>query len=69
MAYYISTPDYDRLVDALANLKPCPFEGRITADQIKIALGELGDVWPASILPDVLQSAERIDDNIVRLPA
>lgn len=43
---------YGNLVDALAALKACPFSGKVTADQVKITLGEYGDIWPASIADD-----------------
>ncbi|WP_316214083.1 hypothetical protein [Bradyrhizobium sp. SZCCHNR2032] len=45
---------YTRLTAALANLEPCPFEGRITEDQIKRVLGEAGDIWPLEIRGDVI---------------
>jgi hypothetical protein len=31
--------------------KPDPFTGVVTADQVKIALGEFFDCWPESIAP------------------
>lgn len=40
---------YDAVVTALANLKPCCFSYRITEDQITIALGETGDIWPTRL--------------------
>lgn len=42
------------IADAIAAIKPCAFAGRVTRDQIIIALGEHGDIWPTSILPDLL---------------
>jgi hypothetical protein len=45
---YIPTEQYRAAVNAIAaktNLDP---------DEIKIALGEEGDIWPASIHPDAL---------------
>jgi hypothetical protein len=45
---YVSTENYRRAAEAIAALEPCPFQGRITADQVKIALGEVGNIWPAS---------------------
>lgn len=65
---YLSHDRYTRLVAALADLKPCPIADRITADQIKIALGEAGDIWPLGIRRDViLAGAEQGEQNIVRV--
>ena len=41
---------YDNLVDQILQLKPRPFAGKVTADQVKIVLGEVGDIWPVSII-------------------
>ena len=46
---FIPTTDYNRIVKALAALKPCRFHGRITTDQVKIVMGEVGNFWPDSI--------------------
>lgn len=45
------------LADHLARLDPCPFTGHVTEDQIKVALGEVGDVWPNSIRGHVIGCA------------
>jgi hypothetical protein len=50
---YIPTGNYRRAADAIAALTPCPVHGFITADQVKIALGEAGNIWPESIHDDV----------------
>jgi hypothetical protein len=52
MDFYLPTEKYNALAEALANLEPCPVRGVITADQIKIVLGERADIWPASIAAD-----------------
>jgi hypothetical protein len=41
----------DRACSDVAALKPCPFAGVVTADQAKLALRELLDIWPDSIAP------------------
>lgn len=41
-----------RAAEKIAALKPCPFAGIVTVDQVKTALGELLDVWPDSIADD-----------------
>lgn len=51
MAFF-ENEQYGKLVDALVALKACPFSGKVTADQVKITLGEYGDIWPASIADD-----------------
>lgn len=52
---YLSDTDYAKLVAALANLAPCPIARRVTEDQIKTALGELGDIWPESVRVDFIE--------------
>lgn len=49
MAHYIDTQKFHAVAEAIAALKPCAFAGVVTADQVKIALGEIADIWPASI--------------------
>ena len=49
---YLSVVPHHRLAEKIANLEPCPFVGRVTPDQVKIALGEFGDIWPESIRED-----------------
>jgi hypothetical protein len=51
------TPDrLVRLVDYLAHLEPCPVTGIITENEIKIALGEAGGIWPREIYADVVMA-------------
>lgn len=49
------------LVDACAAaaLFPSPITGGVDRDAIMVALGLVGNVWPASILPDVVR--EHVD--------
>ena len=37
---------------AIIDLQPCPVAGVVTVDQVKIALGEMLDIWPDSIAPE-----------------
>ena len=53
---YIQTARYRRAVKKLADLKPCPWTGKIDEDLIKTILGEIGGIWPRSIEGDVVQS-------------
>jgi hypothetical protein len=57
MAIIVETESYNRAAEALAALKACPFAGIVTTDQVKLALGELLDIWPASIADDVLANS------------
>ena len=43
---------YRPLVDALVTLEPCSFSGEIEANEVIVALGEAGNIWPASIEVD-----------------
>jgi hypothetical protein len=49
---YIPNDRFERLAQALTELKPNAFTGTVTTDEIKIALGEIGDIWPLSIVMD-----------------
>ena len=49
MAIYFENKSYNRAVEAIAALEPCEFGGVVTADQVKIELGEHLDIWPESI--------------------
>ena len=51
---YIPLSRLHAVADAVAALEPCAWSGKITRDQILIALGEHGDIWPASILSDLI---------------
>ena len=53
MSIYFETAALNRFAKTVVELKPCPFEGRVTAEQVKVALGEFLDAWPASIADDV----------------
>jgi hypothetical protein len=46
---YLPDESIQTLAEKIAKLEPCPFAGRVTSDQVKIALGEFGDIWPESI--------------------
>ena len=41
--------DRPGLNERLADLEPCPVRGVVTANEIKICIGEHGDIWPAEI--------------------
>jgi hypothetical protein len=49
MEIYIEDDQYDRLVAALLTLQPSPVTGEVGPDEVKIALGEIGDIWPARV--------------------
>lgn len=48
---YLDQSRFDALIDALLNVESCPGTGKVTRDQIVIALGEAGNIWPLSIMP------------------
>lgn len=54
---YLDYERYSKLIDALLNVQPCPVMGVVTADQIKLALGMGGDIWPLEIRGDVILDA------------
>ena len=54
---FVSDYRFNRLADAIADLPPCPFYGRVTTDQIKHVLGVVGDVWPISIAAHMIRDA------------
>jgi hypothetical protein len=50
---YLNTARLKAVANTVADLKPGLFsDGKITADQVMIALGEFGDIWPESIQPE-----------------
>jgi hypothetical protein len=51
MAHLFNSKLLNRADVGLATLQPCPFAGVVTPDQVKVAQGELLDIWPQSISP------------------
>lgn len=49
---YLNTERFNSLAEKLAAIKPCMLAHGVTIDQIKLALGEHGDVWPECIRAD-----------------
>ena len=58
MAIFAENALLDKACRAIAALEPCPFAGKVTADQVKIALGELLDIWPESIAPKYMRHGQ-----------
>lgn len=59
---FIPTDDYNALAERLAGMmRECPGAGKVTADQIKIAIGEAMNLWPASIRPFLVR--EELSDR------
>ena len=46
---YLPDQAFHTLAEKIANLEPCPFAGRLTADQVKIVLSESDEIWPEGI--------------------
>lgn len=55
--FFIENTRHAALVKALASIKPGIFTGSVEA-QIKIILGEIGDIWPERIRDDVSQTEQ-----------
>ncbi len=53
---YQPTPAYWALVAALTAIKPNLFTGKVEQHQIVEVLGEIGGIWPASVLDDQARS-------------
>lgn len=51
MATFKNSNLLHRACQSIADLEPCSMAGVVTADQVKLALGELLDIWPDSIAP------------------
>ncbi len=51
--FVFDTKAYRAFADAVARHEPCMFSGKLEPDQIKIALGEHLNLWPASIADDL----------------
>ncbi|MEH2517561.1 hypothetical protein V1279_003134 [Bradyrhizobium sp. AZCC 1610] len=52
------------LADRLAHLPPCPACGAVTGNEIKIVLGEVGDIWPNHIRSAV--TLAHYEDHLTR---
>ena len=60
-AHYAEAELFDRIAIAATRAEPCAVTGAIGPDEIKIALAEHADIWPASVLNDA------IDERIAEL--
>jgi hypothetical protein len=60
-AIYLSDETFEALAAEIVALRPCAFAGRVTADQVKIALGEFGNMWPAAVRPFSLERFDRVN--------
>jgi len=45
-SHFIPDANYNAVIAAILKLEPCAFIGKVTFDQIAIALGEIGNIWP-----------------------
>lgn len=52
---FMPETNYQKLIAALLTMEPCAVSGEITDNEIKIALAEFGDIWPASIQFDMIR--------------
>ena len=56
-AHYTEAALFDRIAAAAALAEPCRVTGAIGPDEIKIALGQHADIWPASILSEAIEES------------
>ena len=62
---FLPTAEYDALADRLADIiRPCPVRGVVTANEIKIAIGEVMNLWPESLRP-ILIREELADRGLI----
>ncbi len=58
---YLPDDVYEALVSKLmAVSRESPFNGEPDSDEIKIALGEIADIWPKAIEPNILPFPTRV---------
>ena len=65
-ALYIAPDRLNQIAHAIARAEPCGVTGEIGPDEIKIALGQHADIWPASLLNDAID--ERLAELGVSAP-
>lgn len=54
MATYVDTATLEVIAEKFARAcQPCPFSGRVTSNEVKIAIAEVFDVWPDVVAADV----------------
>jgi hypothetical protein len=49
---FLSQNARDRLECAITGIEPCAVSGERDHNQARLALGEIGDIWPDSIFAD-----------------
>ncbi len=68
---YLDETDYAALLVAVKRLLAgdfdCDVTGKTDDSEIRMALGEIADIWPESILPDVAASLDR-EASLIRQP-
>jgi hypothetical protein len=55
--HYLSDKTYEALLAALAHVKPDPITGQLEPHCFAEALGEIGGIWPESVLRDQMHGA------------
>jgi hypothetical protein len=61
---FIPTELFERIAEAATRATPCAMNGKITANEIKIAIGEFANVWPESIRADVI--SDRMNHTVLK---
>lgn len=55
-AHYAEVELFDLIANAVFRAEPCAVTGTIGPDEIKLALAEHGNIWPASLLNDAIDA-------------
>ncbi|SEP73369.1 hypothetical protein SAMN05428969_0666 [Devosia sp. YR412] len=58
---YLPNTTYNDLAEALRMLRPDPTTGQIERHQIAVILGEIANVWPASVLDEPARSVAMVN--------
>lgn len=55
--HYLTDQTYEALLAALAHVKPDPITGQLEPHCFAEALGEVGGIWPESVLRELMREA------------
>lgn len=62
--YILSTTKIRKFAEEVLRLPVSMMTGELDADQIKVLLGEILDIWPASIFPGLEEPDEGPDEEL-----
>ncbi|UJW85770.1 hypothetical protein [Devosia sp. SL43] len=55
--HYLTITTYEALLAALTHVKPDPVTGQLEPHCFAEALGEVGGIWPETVLRDLMREA------------